>query len=339
MSPYRIVFGKACHLLVEIEQRAYWVVKQCNLTYDQKVKQFHDQQILRKEFQVGQKLIVGKLHSRWDGPFVITNVFPYGVVDLKDEHTNSTFQYLGTSFILANLLPIAPLFPVVWKERPVKVLANKRFIPLCRINPNDLDPSRRVSAQDRPALQVQQPLGVAQSAIQSGRPAQLQVNSAATSPWRSLLCKIRKDLIPYTLHSIFSHTFPISQWCFSRSRTHKSRTKRPKVVKGDYLACHHTLVDLILSFLANRGEPSWRSLWKTDSSNSHPIPKSSQYDSVATSSGIPLRPHRGTDHVEFLQTFAWIFTCKTMKFRQQMNKSRFELVWLSRLQLQILDAP
>ncbi|RDY03150.1 hypothetical protein CR513_13295, partial [Mucuna pruriens] len=39
--------------------------------------------ILRKEFQVDQKvlvfksrskLIVGKLHSRWDGPFVITNV-------------------------------------------------------------------------------------------------------------------------------------------------------------------------------------------------------------------------------------------------------------------------
>ncbi|RDY10705.1 hypothetical protein CR513_04740, partial [Mucuna pruriens] len=36
-----------------------------------------------------------KLHSRWDGPFVITNIFPYGVVELKDEHTNSTFQVNG----------------------------------------------------------------------------------------------------------------------------------------------------------------------------------------------------------------------------------------------------
>ncbi|RDX71759.1 hypothetical protein CR513_48842, partial [Mucuna pruriens] len=60
----------------------------------------YKQKILRKEFQVGLKvllftsrlkLIVGKLRSRWYGPFVITNVFPYGVVELKDEITNNTF--------------------------------------------------------------------------------------------------------------------------------------------------------------------------------------------------------------------------------------------------------
>ncbi|RDX75982.1 hypothetical protein CR513_44064, partial [Mucuna pruriens] len=70
----------------------------------QKVKQFHDQQILRKEFRVSQKvlmfnsrlkLITGKLCSIWEGPFVITNVFPYCVVELKDEHTNNTFQVNG----------------------------------------------------------------------------------------------------------------------------------------------------------------------------------------------------------------------------------------------------
>ncbi|RDY07713.1 hypothetical protein CR513_08160, partial [Mucuna pruriens] len=38
------------------------------------------------------KLIIGKLRSKWDEPFVITNVFPYGVVELKDESTNNTFQ-------------------------------------------------------------------------------------------------------------------------------------------------------------------------------------------------------------------------------------------------------
>ncbi|RDX73000.1 hypothetical protein CR513_47455, partial [Mucuna pruriens] len=36
-----------------------------------------------------------KLHSRWDGPFVITNIFPYGIVELKDENTNNTFQVNG----------------------------------------------------------------------------------------------------------------------------------------------------------------------------------------------------------------------------------------------------
>ncbi|RDY13324.1 hypothetical protein CR513_01795, partial [Mucuna pruriens] len=38
---------------------------------------------------------ISKLCSKWDGPFVITNVFPYGVVQLRDEHTNNTFQVIG----------------------------------------------------------------------------------------------------------------------------------------------------------------------------------------------------------------------------------------------------
>ncbi|RDY01817.1 hypothetical protein CR513_14809, partial [Mucuna pruriens] len=129
MSPYQIVFGKACQLLVEIEHHAYWVVKRCNLAFDQaskerklqlqelqelrfeayenskgykeKVKCFHDNMILRKEFKVGQKvllfnsrlkLIASKLRSKWDGPFVITNVFPYDAVEIRNEATNKTFK-------------------------------------------------------------------------------------------------------------------------------------------------------------------------------------------------------------------------------------------------------
>ena len=31
MSPYRLVYGKACHLPMEIEYRAWWAVKKLNL--------------------------------------------------------------------------------------------------------------------------------------------------------------------------------------------------------------------------------------------------------------------------------------------------------------------
>ncbi|KAL2349445.1 hypothetical protein Fmac_003445 [Flemingia macrophylla] len=35
ISLYRIMFGKACHLPVEIKHRTYWAVKSCNLAFDQ----------------------------------------------------------------------------------------------------------------------------------------------------------------------------------------------------------------------------------------------------------------------------------------------------------------
>ncbi|RDX95819.1 hypothetical protein CR513_21602, partial [Mucuna pruriens] len=101
MSSYRIVFRKACHLPVELEHSLLGYPEEKNFKLDRKCL----------------KLIAGKLRSRWDGPFVITNVFPYVAVELKDEHTNSTFQVNGHKIKLFHEGPVPPaaislLFPI-----------------------------------------------------------------------------------------------------------------------------------------------------------------------------------------------------------------------------------
>jgi len=55
----------------------------------EKTRIFHDSSIARKEFVVDQQvllynsrlgLMVGKLRSKWIGPFVVSNVYPYGLM-------------------------------------------------------------------------------------------------------------------------------------------------------------------------------------------------------------------------------------------------------------------
>jgi hypothetical protein len=57
-----------------------------------------------KHFVVGQKVLLyhtrlklfpGKLRSRWIGPFVVTNVFPHGAVQIKGGQSANEFKVNG----------------------------------------------------------------------------------------------------------------------------------------------------------------------------------------------------------------------------------------------------
>nr|GFA10612.1 reverse transcriptase domain-containing protein [Tanacetum cinerariifolium] len=119
-TPYKLVYEKVCHLLIELEHKAYWALKYANfylqttgdhrkvqlnelnelcdqayvnsLIYKEKTKRLHDSKIIDRVFNIGDRVLLfnsrlkifsGKLKSRWFGPFTISHVFPYGTVELS----------------------------------------------------------------------------------------------------------------------------------------------------------------------------------------------------------------------------------------------------------------
>ncbi|GJZ23627.1 reverse transcriptase domain-containing protein [Tanacetum coccineum] len=131
-TPYKLIYGKNCHLPFEIEHRASWALKICNpdpiaagekrmfrlheldelryqayensRLYKERTKVWHDRKLrMRKEFKQGNTVLLfhskykfkqPNLRSRWLGPNVVKHQYPSRYVELYGKD-GKTFIVIG----------------------------------------------------------------------------------------------------------------------------------------------------------------------------------------------------------------------------------------------------
>nr|GEV78107.1 reverse transcriptase domain-containing protein [Tanacetum cinerariifolium] len=120
-TPYKLVYGKSCHLPIELEHRAYWDLKHVN--FDLKTAGDH------------RKLQLNELR-----PFTITRVFPYGIVELSQPNGpnfkvngHRVKNYFGGD-IPSNVVPdLCTIYPIMIEDSRVRcvVLVHMKLHILC----------------------------------------------------------------------------------------------------------------------------------------------------------------------------------------------------------------